>query len=301
MRACLLPVAAAVAVTVAPVPVTAQEVARSPLELVEYWNSVYEAAYHTYLAAAAEFQSLDDNWNRLNDEYLQQKESNPARANRILGEILSISPERTSVEGRVRTTQREWEDVGDSLIDALDNYLEILNNTIQGTPLGDTAGGSSIALYRTWSARLEEIESQLAASQSLELEPMPEVVARDDDNAADLERKARLLENRAVRDSAVVVELEERIASLRRRLERDRSTEDLATRNRRFGDMTVPVEATTEGAGVNVADSAAVDLTQTPEQRIELMEAYRDEMIAFVEQLLERATELRAEAARRRL
>ena len=298
MRACLL-LAAVMAATLAPGRARAQEVGRSPLELVEYWDGVYEAAYHGYLFAAAEFQNLDDNWNRLNDEYLQQHESNPARAERILGEILSLSPERTMAEGRVRIALGEWQEVGDSFISALDDYLEILNNTIRGTPLGDSLD-ESISLYNTWHERLEEVESQLAPSLSLVLEPMPEVVARDDDTAEDLERKATLLENRALRDSAVVVELEDRIATLRRRLERDRSTADLSARIRRFGEMTVPVEATTEGVGVNVADSAAVDLTQTPEQRIELMEAYRDEMISFVEQLLERATELRAEAARRR-
>lgn len=295
MRACLL-LAAALAATLAPERARAQEVGRSPLELVEYWDDVYDVAYLRYQTALAEFESLDNNWNRLNDEHLQQHQSNPARANRILGEILSLSPERTMAEGRVRIALEEWQEVGDSFISALDDYLEILSNTIRGTPLGDSLD-ESISLYNTWLERLEEVENQLARNLSLALEPMPEVVARDDDTAEDLERKATLLENRALRDSAVVVELEDRIATLRRRLERDRSTADLSARIRRFGEMTVPVEATTEGVGVNVADSAAV---VTPEQRIELMEAYRDERISFVEQLLERARGLREEAARRR-
>lgn len=299
MRACLLLVAAALAVPFAPVRAGAQEVGRSPLELVEYWDGVYNAAYLGYQHALATFESLDNTWDRLNDEYLQQHESNPARAERALIEIQQLSPERTRAEGRVRSTLGEWQDAGDSLIDALDNYLEILNNAIRGTPVGDSAQ-ESIALYNTWRARLEEIESQLARSRPVELEPMPEVVARDDDTAEDLERKATLVENRARRESAFVVVLEEKIASLRRRLERDRSTADMADRIRRFGEMTIPLTPTTEGGGVTVGDSAAVDLTQTPEQRIELLETFRDERIAFVEQLRERARELREEAARRR-
>lgn len=299
MRACLLLVAAALGVPLAPVRAGAQEVGRSPLELVEYWDGVYNAAYLDYQAALARFENLDNNWDRLNDEYLQQHESNPARAERVLGEIQLLSHERTRVEGQVRSTLGEWQDVGDSFIEALDNYLEILNNAIRGTPVGDSAQ-ESIALYNTWRARLEEIESQLGGSRTLELEPMPEVVARDDDTAEDLEGKATLVENRALRASAGVAVLETKIAALRRRLERDRSTADMADRISRFGEMTIPLTPTTEGGGVTVGDSAAVDLTQTPEQRIELLETFRDETIAFVEQLLERATELRAEAARRR-
>ncbi len=299
MRACLLLVAA-LAATLAPVRASAQEVGRSPLELVVYWDRVYEAAYHRSRAAAADFQSLDNNWNTLNDEYLQQLESNPARAERILGEILSLSPERTRVQGQLESTRREWHDVGDSFVDALDNYLEILSNTIRGTPLGDSLD-ESISLYNRWHEVLEQVERDLALNLTLELEPMPEVVAREDDTAEDLERKATLLENRALRDSAVVVELEDRIATLRRRLDRDRSTAELSARIRRFGDMTIPVTPTTEGAAVTVGDSAAVGLTQTPEQRIEFMEEYRDERIARVDRLLQRASELLAEAARRRI
>ena len=299
MRAFLLLVAAAMAVTLAPVRAQAQEVGRSPLELVEYWSGAYDVAHLRYQTALATFQILDANWNRLNDERLQQLESNPARAERILGEILSLSPERTRVQGQLESTRREWQDVGDSFVDALDDYLEILSNTIRGTPLGDSLD-ESISLYNTWHEVLEQVESDLALNLTLELEPMPEVVARDDDTADDLERKATLLENRALRDSAVVVGLEDEIATLRRRLDRDRSTADLSARIRRFGDMTIPVVPTTEGGPEIVGDTTAADLTLTPEQRIERMEEYRDERIARVEQLLARATELRAEAARRR-
>ena len=79
---------------------------------------------------------------------------------------------------------------------------------------GYAAGDSldeSISLYNFWHERLETVESDLAPTNLLlVLEPMPEVVARDDDTADDLERKATLLENRALRDSAVVEELEDK-------------------------------------------------------------------------------------------
>ena len=93
MRACLPLVAAALAVPLTPVRSGAQEVGRSPLELVEYWDGVYNAAYFGYQAALAEFENLDNDWDRLNDEYLQQHESNPARAERVLGEIQLLSHE----------------------------------------------------------------------------------------------------------------------------------------------------------------------------------------------------------------
>lgn len=298
MRPCLL-LAAALAMTVQPVRLAAQEGARSPLELIEDWYEVYLAAYHRYQATVGDFRIVEGDWDRRNDEYLQLRETNPARADRILGEIQQLSAEKTRAESGVRAAQREWQDAGDSLIQALDNYLEILNNAIQGTPLGDSIE-ELVRQYTMWDRRLEEVEAQLAPSLSLELEPMPAIVARDDDTAEDLELKAKSLENRARRDSALVLDVEDKIASLKKRQERERSTADLRARIARFGDMTVPVEAATGEAGVTVADSAAVDLTQTPEQRIEDLETFRDEMIARVDQLLERARELRQEAARRR-
>ena len=299
MRPCLLLAATALAVTVQPVHLTAQEGGRSPLELVEQWYDVYDVAHLSYQTALRIFQNLDGNWDRLNDEFLQQLERNPARAERLLGEIQQLSAERTRAQSAVRAAQRQRQDAGDSLIEALDNYLEILNNIIQGTPLGDSIE-DSVTRYNEWNRRLQEVEAELAPSLSLELEPMPEVRAGDDDTADELRRKADYLESRARRESATVQKVEEKIVSLKKRQERDRSTADVRARLARFGDMTVPVAATTEGAGVTVADSAAVDLTQTPEQRIELLETFRVEIIVRVDQLLERARELREEAARRR-
>lgn len=299
MRHCRLLAATALAVTVLPVRMAAQEVGRSPLGVVEYWNDVYSAAYHQYQAKRGEFGIVDGRWDMLIEQFHQQHEQNPARADRLLGEIQQLSADRTRAQSAVHAARRQWEDAGDSLVEALDNYLEILNTTIRGTPLGDSTR-ESITQYRTWNNRLQEVEAEIAPSLSLTLEPMPEVVARDDDSAADLDSKARIVENRARRDSATIVVVEDKIASLRKRQDRDRSTADLRSRIERFSDMTVPVETTTEGVGVNVPDSTEVGLKQTPEQRIQALETFRDEISARVHQLLERAGELREEAARRR-
>ncbi len=302
MRPSLL-LAAALAMTVQPVRLAAQEDAQSPLELVEDLYEAYLAAYRRYQMTAGDFRIMEGEWDRLNNEYLQLRGTNPAHADRILGEIQQLSADKTRAESGVRAKQREWQDAGDSLIEALDNYLEILDNAIQGTPLGDSIEESTrqyTIQYIMWNQRLEKVEAQLAPSLSLELEPMPEVVARDDDTAEDLELKAGSLENRARRDSALVLDVEDRIASLKKRQLRERNTADFRDRIKRFGDMNIPVEAAAEEAGVNVADSSAVDLTQTPEQRIVDLETFQDEMIVRIDQLLERARELREEAARRR-
>ena len=300
MRGGLLPVAAALAVSLAPSGALAQEAGRSPEELVQYWSDLYDAAFREYQDALLEFQPLDSIWNALDEERKQLIESNgnPADIRRITGEMQSRSNARQRATGRRDRAKAQWENVADSFMDALDNYLTILANAF-----GATAGAEQDELtnqYNRWLESLEQVERDLGPNLSLELGPLPDVVARDDDTPQDLERKARSLEDRARRDSAAVAGVEERIAALERRLARDRSTEGFSARIRRFGDMTIPLVPITEGGPEIVGDSTAADLTQTPEQRIELLETLRDRMVARVEQLLARARELREEAARRR-
>ncbi len=300
--ALLLGMLAAVVLALAgqPVAVLGQNSDQSPLDLAIWWEDRYEESFLRYEYERAQFERIERDWNRLNDEFLQQRERNPASAERILGEIQQLSADRTRAQGTVRRAQQEWQDIGDSFIGAMDNYLEILNRLIQGTPLGDSALELNNR-YRTWDERLKEVERDLAPNRSLELTPMPEVQAREDDTADELDRKADYLEGRARRDSAVVVDVDARIELLTKRQIRDRSTADLRARIARFGDFTVPVETEGVAQDAGIADSAEVDLTLTPEQQIEQLQTFRDEILARVDQLLERARELRAEAERRRM
>lgn len=295
MRSPLLLAAAAMAATVAPLGLAAQE---NALAVVENWNQVYDAAYHNYQAKVGDFRIVDADWVRLNDELEQVRQTNPRRTRLLLPEAQQLSEERTVVANEVRAAEREWRDAGAALVSALDGYLDLLNLQIRGTPLGD-AFNDRIAEYDRWSERLEEVEAQLGPRLSLELRPMPDVRALDTDTPVQLRNKARLLEEEARRVNNSLEDVEEEIDALRRRQERERSNSDFQARLERFNVVDPPVGTAANDPTVVVTDSTGVDLALTPEQRLERLETFRDEVEARRDQLLEQAAELRAEAERR--
>lgn len=295
MRIPLLLAATALAATVAPLRLAAQE---NALAVVENWNQVYDAAYHNYQGKLGDFQILDDDWVRLNDELEQVRQTNPRRIRLLLPEIQQLSEERTVVLNEVRAAERAWRDAGGALVSALDGYLDLLSLQIRRPPVGDSVN-DLVDEFNRWSQRLEEVEAELGPRLPLELRPMPDVRALDTDTPVQLRNKARLLEEEARRVNNLLVYVQEEIDALRRRLERERSSADLQARRDRFEVNVVPVGTTVEDPQVAVTDSTGVDLALTPAQRLERLETFRDEVEARRDQLLEQARELRDEADRR--
>ncbi len=295
MRPPLLLAATALAATVAPLRLAAQE---NALAVVENWNQVYDAAYHNYQGKLGDFQILDADWVRLNDELEQVRQTNPRRIRLLLPEIQQLSEERTVVLNEVRAAERAWRDAGDALVSALDGYLDLLSLQIRRPPVGDSVN-DLVDEFNRWSQRLEEVEAELGPRLPLELRPMPDVRALDSDTPVQLRNKARLLEEEARRVDNLLVDVQEEIDALGRRLERERSSADLQARRDRFEVNVVPVGTTVEDPQAAVTDSTGVDLALTPAQRLERLETFRDEVEARRDQLLEQARELRDEAERR--
>lgn len=295
MRPPLLLAATALAATVAPLRLAAQE---NALAVVENWNQVYDAAYHNHEGKLGDFQILDDEWVRLNDELEQVRQTNPRRIRLLLAEIQQLSEERTVVFNEVRAAERAWRDAGSALVSALDGYLDLLSLQIRSPPVGDSVN-DLVDEFNRWSQRLEEVETQLGPRLPLELRPMPDVRALDADTPVQLRNKARQLEEHARRVGNLLDYVEEEIDALTRRLERERSSADLRARRERFEVNLVPVGTTLEDPTVAVTDSTGVDLELTPAQRLERLETFRDEVEARRDQLLEQARELRDEAERR--
>ena len=295
MRPLLLLAATALAAPVAPLRVAAQE---NALAVVENWNQVYDAAYHNYQGRDGDYRIVDAEWVRLNDELEQVRQNNPRRIRLLLAEIQQLSEQRTAVANEVRAAEREWRDAGDALVSALDGYLDLLSLQIRRPPVGDSVN-DLVDEFNRWSQRLEEVEAELGPRLPLELRPMPDVRALDTDTPVQLRNKARLLEEEARRVNNLLVDVQEEIDALRRRLERERSSADLQARRDRFEVNVVPVGTTVEDPQVAVTDSTGVDLALTPAQRLERLETFRDEVEARRDQLLEQARELRDEAERR--
>lgn len=295
MRPPLLLAATALAATVAPIRLAAQE---NPLTVVETRDQVYEAAYHNYQSKVGDFRIVDAEWATLNEEFERIRETDERRRRRLLAEIQQLSVEKTGADSEVRAAQRGLREAGNALISALDSYLDLLNLEILRTPLGDSID-DRIDQFNRWNRRLEEVEGQLGPRLSLELRPMPDVRMLEADSPVQLRNKARLLEEHARRNGNLLLEVEQEIAALKKRQERDRSRDDFRARLDRFDINVVPVGAEVDDPTVAVTDSTAVDLALTPEQRIERLETFRDEVAARRDQLLEQARELRDEAVRR--
>jgi len=295
MRIPLLLAATALAATVAPLRLAAQE---NALAVVENWNQVYDAAYHNYQGRDGDYRIVDAEWVRLNDELEQVRQNNPRRIRLLLAEIQQLSEERTAVANEVRAAERAWRDAGDALVSALDGYLDLLSLQIRRPPVGDSVN-DLVDEFNRWSQRLEDVEAELGPRLPLELRPMPDVRALDTDTPVQLRNKARLLEEEARRVNNLLADVQEEIDALRRRLERERSSADLQARRDRFEVNVVPVGTTVEDPQAAVTDSTGVDLALTPAQRLERLETFRDEVEARRDQLLEQARELRDEADRR--
>ena len=295
MRSLLLLATTALAAAVTPLRLEAQE---NVLSVVENWNQVYDAAYYNYQGKIGAYRIVDAEWVRLNEELERARQTNARSRGRLLAEIQQLSGEKTVAESEVRAARREWYEAGDALISALDGYLDLLNREIQRTPIGDSIN-DRIEEFNRWNRRLEEVEGQLGPRLSLELRPMPDVRALDTDTPVQLRNKARLLEEEARRVNNSLADVEEEIAALRRRQDRERSRADFQARLDRFDINVVPVGPAVDDPTVAVTDSTAVDLALTPEQRLENLETFRDEVEARRDQLLEQARELRDEAGRR--
>ena len=295
MRPLLLLAATALAAMVAPLGLAAQE---NALSVVESWDQAYEAAYHNYQGALGEYGIVDAEWATLNEELERVRDTDERRRRRLLAEIQQLSVERTGADSEVRAAQREWHEAGDALISALDGYLDLLNLQILRTPLGDSID-DRIDEFSRWSQRLEEVETQLGPRLSLELRPMPDVRVLETDTPVQLRNKAQRFEEQARRDNNLLEDVVNEIDALKRRQERDRSTADFEARLDRFDINEVPVGAGVDDPTVAVTDSTGMDLPLTPEQRLEQLETFRDEVIVRRDQLLERAQEFREEARRR--
>ena len=265
---------------------------QSAQERLGAYNLALEGLEQAQLALR---QFNEETWEPLNEQHqLAHNRGNDREKDRLIGEIQNETPRRTRLQGAVRAAEREWERAAQTLISHADSYLDQLNIDIRNSSLED---GSEDLLqqFEEWNAILTEVQIRLEESSPLMVEPLPEARALADDSPADLEAKARLLESRAASDSLLAVGLEEQITTERRRWQRQLAYEDMTIRNRH---NETPVVGASDVTGA--ADSVAVDLTQTPAQRIENLENLRDEYIARVGQLLERARALRQEAERRR-
>lgn len=150
-------------------------------------------------------------------------------------------------------------------------------------------------------ARYREVERQSGAPAVGELRPLPDVVVDRRDGPEELRGKAGMLENRAAEYDSVIVGLEREIATRERRIQQERSREDLMAGISRFDDdaltgggLTRPGDG--DGAGevdpqmpVNLADLPLPDQVVLLREYLGVAQEMRDEALALARVFRERA------------
>lgn len=272
----LLSAAALLSAALLPCGLSAQERGTSPQQLVIDQQKVYDAAKEQHQADSAQVQLIQHRWDQLFEQLGAARDrGEDDEVRRLSGQLQLLDEEKTRMERQAIESQQAWIDSGDVLRDRLDDYLEVLSNQIQNSPLG--ADDEASNLYLEYEERLEKLEDELPP-EPFELEPMYEVEISPGDGPREITNKLKLVENRVEKFQKELAELNRDIEALERRQIRERRMRDRAADRGRFGDDEFPTGGarTNVTGGVEIADTAAVKLTL--EDRIELKKSLRANM-----------------------
>ena len=272
----------------APPGLSAQE---SPREKVDRLQLEYNSAKAQHEADEAEVQRIRYQWNQLMDQHsaaLARDDDDDVL--RLFGQLQELSRPKHSAENARQASQEKWLVAGDSLIDALNDYLDTLDDQIRSSQVGsdDTAS----ALYDQYEKELRELEPELESESRAPPElVMPEVEIRPEDGLRDIRRKLNLLEDK-------VKDTEDLLATLDRQIERlvKRQVREERRNLRRdiFDDNTDPT-----GVGIDVTggteatDTTKVTLVKPLEERIAEKKEFREEVNDHLSRLRARAEEIR--------
>ena len=277
------------ATALAPPGVSAQE---SPREKADRLRLEYNSAKAQYDADNAEVQRIRYQWNQLMIQHsaaLDRDDDDDVL--RLRGQLQERSGPKHRAENARRASREEWLAAGDSLMDALNDYLDTLDDQIRSSQVGSDDTASK--LYDQYEEELREVERELASeSQELPELVMPEVEVRPEDGPRDIRRKLNLLEDK-------VKDTEDLLATLDRQIERLIKRQVRENRRKPGGDIFDDnVDPTGVGTdvtgGTQVTDTAVLTLEVKPlEVRIAEKKEFREEVNDHLNQLMARAEEIR--------
>lgn len=278
-----------VMVALAPPGVSAQARPTSPQQEVEDRRVVYKAAKEQHEADEAELQRIRHDW----DQLISQLAAADARGDddevqRLRGQLQERTGVKRSAENTWQASLEDWRERGDELMDALDDYLNMLDEQIGASQVGtdDTAN----RLYNEYEAELRALELELA---EVEREPpeMHDVTIQDEDGPRDLRRKLNLVETRIRTFEKELAKLDREIEGLLRRQARERRRN---TSGDIFDDNTIPTGVRTNVTDdTQVTDTTAVTMVKPLQERIAEKQEFRNEVNDFLSRLKARAEEIR--------
>ncbi len=267
---------------------SAQESSREEVRRLRF---AYTEAKAQYEANDAEVQRIRYDWNQLMDRHSAAlARDDDDEVLRLRGQLQERSGPKHRAENDRRASHEEWLAAGDSLMDALNDYLDTLDDQIRSSQVGsdDTAS----MLYDEYEKELRELEQELA-SESRELPElvMPEVEIRPEDGPRDIQRKLNLLEDKVKDTEDLLATLDrqiERLVKRQVREERRNLKPDI------FDDNTDPTGVGTDVAGgTEVTDTTVVTLVKPLEVRITEKKEFREEVNDHLSRLKARAEEIR--------
>ncbi len=277
-------------------------VAQSLVDAVEEKYLDYGEAKSLWEAAFQAWQRVENQWDELLDEHESATEAEDEdRIDRARAQIQNLQGQRNAAISALNARKEEWYVAYDALLGVLHNYLDILIEALQGSPVGSS--GEEQNLYTEYTRRLDEVDNEVAERlgprHSFELPPMPDIAIREGDSPNDILLKARFIDRRVEQLERLVEDLDQEITYLVRRQRRNRTREDVRAGLNVFDDRTVPVvtppSSNTDRTGVTgIGDTTAVSLARLPlEVRIENMTATREGLIDLIEQSKEKARRFR--------
>ena len=268
---------------------SAQESRREEVRRLRF---AYTEAKAQYEANEAEVQRILYDWNQLMDRHSAAlARDDDDEVLRLRGQLQERSGPKHRAENARRASHEEWLAAGDSLMDALNDYLDTLDDQIRSSQVGSDDTAST--LYDQYEKELRELEQELASESR---EPpelvMPEVEIRPEDGPRDIQRKLNLLEDKVKDTEDLLATLDRQIERLEKRQVREERMEII--RRDIFDDNTDPTRVGTDVTGrAEATDTTSVTLPVPLEERIAEKKEFREEVNDHLSRLKARAAEIR--------
>lgn len=281
----LLPVVGLLVAVLAPGGLVAQEPQSSIRQAVHDKQDDYDVARARFVNDSTALDTTRDDWDQLIEQRAAARErGEDDEVSRINGELEELTGRITQLRRLRDESRKNWIDAGESLVDIIDDYLGMLDQRIQTSPVGSPDDEAS-NLYTQFERRLESLEEELLR-EDRGREPMPDVTFLPGDSPRERNHKLTLIARRIEEFTDVLADLERDIEALQKRQEREQRRKFRQANRDRFDDDQTSTggDRTNVTGDTGVSDSTTVAV-QPLEDRIATLLAYREDVVNYLADL----------------
>jgi hypothetical protein len=253
----------------------------------------YEAALQDLESAEAARAVVEGRFTRWAEEAdAARRAGDSDRLEAALAQAQAQSVELRRLDRRVTQAQEVVSEARQTYLGLLDSRLDAILEEARTASAEDRVG--LMVLVEDLNNRVEEVEAEAGADDLFGPPVMPEVVFDPRDGPVELRVKADLLERRAQAYDSLLVQVEDRIDTLERRVQRDQSLRQFLEGIDRFGETQLPVRAPdardpVQTEGQAPSDSISATRQLTPAEEIDQLRFLLDELTTTRDQLRIRA------------